>query len=237
MSKDAYYFSHDSNAFHDPRIIKLRSKHGLEGYGFYWAIIEHLRNQKNYSLNIEDLDLLSFYMNSDESKIKQMLSVCLSIGLLKNENGKVFSESLLNRMEKANKIREARSNSGKMGGRPKANGKQNESKIKALKESKVNKSKLNKSKLKNKLEIPQYIDFELWVEFLNIRKKKKAINSDRALKSLLKKLKDVENNSQGRANREIERSIINSWKSIYPENDITQKSENRLDQVKEGDEF
>lgn len=150
MDKDAYYFSHDSNAFHDPKIIKLRSKHGLEGYGFYWAFIEHLRNQPNYILLLEDLDLLAFHLNSDESKIKQMLNTCLSIGLLISENGKVFSDSLLRRMIKVDKIRKKRSDAGKMGGRPKANGKQNESKTKALKEKKEKESKENKTKEEDK---------------------------------------------------------------------------------------
>ena len=136
MDKDAYYFSHDSNAFHDPKIIKLRAKYGLEGYGFYWAVIEHLRNQPQYLLLEDDLDLLSFHLHSDESKIKQMLNTCLAIGLLETEDGKVFSESLLRRMDRADKIRKKRSDAGKMGGRPKANEKQNESKTKALKERK-----------------------------------------------------------------------------------------------------
>jgi len=70
---------------------------------------------------------------------------------------------------------------------------------------------------KKQIEIPKYIDSSLWDEFIDMRKKKKAVNSDRALKSLLKKLDDVENQSGGRANREIERSLINSWKDIYPE--------------------
>lgn len=73
---------------------------------------------------------------------------------------------------------------------------------------------------KEQKEIPKYIDSKLWADFLDMRMKKKAINSDRALKSLLKKLDDVESQSAGRANREIERSLINSWKDIYPDTRI-----------------
>jgi len=36
MKKEAYYFSHDSNARQDEKIIKLRMKLGWEGYGLYW---------------------------------------------------------------------------------------------------------------------------------------------------------------------------------------------------------
>ena len=33
MSKDAYYFSHDSNAQHDPKILRMMAKRGWKAYG------------------------------------------------------------------------------------------------------------------------------------------------------------------------------------------------------------
>ena len=48
MSKDAYYFPHDSNARHDPKIVAMTAVYGMAGYGYYWAIIEILREQKDY---------------------------------------------------------------------------------------------------------------------------------------------------------------------------------------------
>ena len=70
---------------------------------------------------------------------------------------------------------------------------------------------------KEQKEIPKYIDSKLWADFLDMRMKKKAINSDRALNALLNKLEDIEKQLAGAANAEIERSLINSWKSFYPE--------------------
>ena len=110
--KDAYYFSHDANAFHDPKIIRFRSEFGLEGYGFYWAVIEMLRNQSDYCLNSGELDLLSFHLHADDSKIKQMLSKCYELELLILKDGKIFSDSLLRRMSKADNIRERRREAG-----------------------------------------------------------------------------------------------------------------------------
>lgn len=75
----------------------------------------------------------------------------------------------------------------------------------------------------NKLEIPKYIDLNLWNDFLDMRKKKKAVNSERALKALLNKLEDTEKQLAGAANAEIERSLINSWKSFYPEKIVKPK--------------
>ena len=48
MSKDAYYFPHDSNARNDKRLIKVRMKYGMQGYGIYFGIIEILREQNDY---------------------------------------------------------------------------------------------------------------------------------------------------------------------------------------------
>ena len=47
MTKDTFYFSHDFNARTDVKIKKLIQKHGLLGYGIYWAIIEDLYNNAN----------------------------------------------------------------------------------------------------------------------------------------------------------------------------------------------
>ena len=81
MGKDAYYFSHDSNAHTDPRILKLRMALGWEGYGIYWAIIENLRNQSGYYLSEDDFNFLTLSLAIDEAKLKQMLSKCLSPAL------------------------------------------------------------------------------------------------------------------------------------------------------------
>lgn len=45
--KDTFYFSHDYNVRSDDKIKRLIRKHGMEGYGVYWAIIEDLYNNTN----------------------------------------------------------------------------------------------------------------------------------------------------------------------------------------------
>jgi hypothetical protein len=47
MTKDTFYFSHDFNARTDVKIKKLIQKHGLLGYGIYWALVEDLYNNAN----------------------------------------------------------------------------------------------------------------------------------------------------------------------------------------------
>ena len=47
MSKDTFYFSHDYNSRNDEKIKSLLRKHGMQGYGLFWALIEDLYNNAN----------------------------------------------------------------------------------------------------------------------------------------------------------------------------------------------
>jgi len=107
------YFSHDSSARGDEKIIALRMKHGWAGYGLYWALIEKLVEATCYTLAI-DYNLLAFDLRTDASLIKSIIN---EYGLFSfTENGECFySDSLLKRMqlrdEKINKL----SSAGKAG--------------------------------------------------------------------------------------------------------------------------
>ena len=68
---------------------------------------------------------------------------------------------------------------------------------------------LNQSLTKN-----IYIDDELWTEFLAIRKKVKAINSPRALKTLINKIEKFHREGHD-VNALVETAVVNSWKDIY----------------------
>lgn len=48
--KSARYFSHDADARRDPKIVAMIAKHGIEGFGRWWVIIEILREQDGYCL-------------------------------------------------------------------------------------------------------------------------------------------------------------------------------------------
>jgi len=108
--KDAYYFSHDANARHDPKIIKMISVYGMKGYGWYWVIIEMLREQDNYKLSISDqtdIDVIVSQTNSDPEKIEKYIDDCVKIfKLFKKSKKYLWSSSLLNRMKKMDEKRE-----------------------------------------------------------------------------------------------------------------------------------
>ena len=52
----------------------------------------------------------------------------------------------------------------------------------------------------------------LFIDFLEVRKKIKAVNSDRAINMLLKKLSQYSDDVKRKM---IEQSIVNSWKDVY----------------------
>ena len=161
--KEAFYFSHDANAQHDPKIIKMLSKFGWEGYGIYWALVERLRNEPDYILEC-DYDCLAFALRTDKDKIK---SIVLDYNLFEVYDGKFWSKSLLSRMEKKNeKSKKARESALKRWNRSKsktikkikdspllvgfeqkdyknANVLRTHSETNAIKEKKVNKKKVN----------------------------------------------------------------------------------------------
>lgn len=144
--KDAYYFSHDSNSRFDPKILKLRSKYGLEGYGFYFCLLEIMRDSSDYMINYNELDIISYQIQIDDTKAKAMLQFCCDIGLLKTYNDKIFSESFLIRMQEMNELRAKRVEAGRKGGNAKAMLQQTHSTAVALKETKLKETKGNEIK-------------------------------------------------------------------------------------------
>jgi len=133
MAKDAYYFSHDSNARNDVRMIKLRRMGGLESVGLYWCVIEMLREAEGYELPIETIEDICYELRVDSGKF-ELLFIC---ELLIQDDSIFYSNSLKNRMVRLDEIREKRAIAGQKGGKMKANAKQMLSNKSKVKESKV----------------------------------------------------------------------------------------------------
>jgi uncharacterized phage protein (TIGR02220 family) len=125
LPKDAYYFSHDANARHDPKIIALRSVYGAEGYGWYWMIVEMMREQENYRLSLNSsrytFQILSNQLQCTPEKAKQFIDDCIGeFGLFQSDGDSFWSESLVRRMKKREELREIRSEAGRRGGENRA---------------------------------------------------------------------------------------------------------------------
>lgn len=102
MAKDAYYFSHDSNARNDPKILRMRRVYKSEGYGWYWALVEMLRDEEDYKLCIEDGgNALAMQMQCAEDVACMFVKFCIDpCELFASDGVHFWSNSLIRRMEK-----------------------------------------------------------------------------------------------------------------------------------------
>lgn len=119
--KDAYYFKHDSNSRHDPKIKSVFRKYGAAGYGFYWIIIETLREASGYKLLYDEITLESLAddMRIPAEKAKEFIDYLCSDNLkllIKTEETGgppyFYSMSLMLRMNHLDQIRDKRSKAG-----------------------------------------------------------------------------------------------------------------------------
>ena len=92
-----------------------------------------------------------------------------------------------------------------------------------IKENNTSNNNTSINNIKENVKRKEYFESEdlnnLFNEFLEQRKKQKAVNSDRAIKLLLNKLEPYDDEVKKQM---IEQSILNSWKGIF---DIKKKTE------------
>lgn len=113
MSKKTSYFSHDSNARNDEKMLAVRMRHNAEGYGIYFMLIERLRDESDYT-SVKDYNMIAFDLRVSAEKVK---SIVEDFGLFDfSEDGKrFFSDSLMRRMEIKDESSSKRSEAGKKG--------------------------------------------------------------------------------------------------------------------------
>lgn len=182
--KDAYYFSHDANARHDPRILILRARFKEAGYAWYFMTLEMMREAHDYQLKNDDYiyAVLGLEFGVQPDVAKRFMDSCVELDLFKSGQS-FYSESLLRRMSQKEKMTMARRESGRMGGlrsgelsKSEANLKQiteqNSSKSEAVKESKVKERKESKEK---KEYSPDFLAF--WQAYPNKVGKDKAFEA------------------------------------------------------------
>jgi len=133
MSKDSYWFRHDSSAGRTLRMRKMSHIYGHEGKGMYWDVVEVLRDQDGYQFNSDDssLNLLADLIGcKDEIRFCNWFKDCLKLGLFEDDGTNFICPALTENME----MWETKKANGSKGGRPK----KTESKPKAKPKPKAN---------------------------------------------------------------------------------------------------
>lgn len=152
MAKEAYYFSHDSNARYDPKMTAMRSVYGSEGYGWFWILIEMMREADEYKLDMQGKYTFNSYamqMHTDCNAAERFVHDCIhEFDLFTSDGSYFWSKSLLRRMELREQISEKRRNAANSRwSKPEKNANAQKGDANAMqgKESKRNKSKSNKN--------------------------------------------------------------------------------------------
>ena len=92
------YCLYESTSFNDYKVIKMRSKLGIESYGIFWALLELLFNEEN-KLCIDDYDALAYSLQCDSNILKQVIE---DFDLFVLEDGCFYSKRLNNHIEDIN---------------------------------------------------------------------------------------------------------------------------------------
>ena len=106
MTKDTFYFSHDHNSRTDPKIKRLLARHGMQGYGIFWAIVEDLYNNANALQT--DYETIAFDLRVDASVVQSIIE---DFNLFSFDGETLWSASverrLIERNDKSEKARQS----------------------------------------------------------------------------------------------------------------------------------
>lgn len=104
--KETFYFSHDYNARHDPKLIGLQCKYGMQGLGIFWCLVEMLHEQGGFVRTLYDRIAYELHVDTDV-----IIWIINESELFKIEGEMFYSESvkerLLKRNDKSVKARES----------------------------------------------------------------------------------------------------------------------------------
>lgn len=216
------YFPHQVN--HKDTMYILEQKYGNDGYAFWFKLLETLGNTDNHYLDLNDVVRWEFL------QAKTRLSgdiVCSILDLLANlqaidpelwtKNKVVWCQKFVDGIAEVYANRRIPTPE-----RPSFYNQKPIMDVVSTDENtqrRVKKSKEEKSKEDNTSVffegLPEWIDVETWNEFLLMRKKAKAVPTDKARELLINDL-DKFRAAGDDPNEVINQSIKNGWKGLFP---------------------
>jgi hypothetical protein len=218
------YFSLDTNFETDDKIVQLLYKHGNAGLGIIIRLWARAYNTANGELDFSTPEYrkgLSRQFGITEKHLLIIIESATNCGLFDTESWRNHNRITSKRIQKQiESVKHKRDDS-----RADYEQKQGVSATETLQkcpvsgaESKIKESKIKESKInKNKdvFILPDWIDKELWGDFLEVRRVKKAPNTNRAIKLLITELTGLRNLGF-EPQKIIEQSIKNGWRGLFP---------------------
>jgi len=97
------WFKHESGASADAKLIKLRMRYGLEGYGLYWYCLESIaRTIEAHNLTFElehDAEIIAFQTGLHAEKVEQIMRYMCEVGLFEEVDGIITCLKMAKRMD------------------------------------------------------------------------------------------------------------------------------------------
>jgi hypothetical protein len=223
MKNNTSYFSHDYNASNDFKVLLMRNKLGIKGYGMYWFLIERLAEAEGYL----PLEMIPIYATQMQVELEEANSLVNDFKLFEVSDNEFFSERLLRHLELREQDKIKKSNAGKKSAEIRLQ-KPVSTEIEqtfntrstAVQQRKEKKSKVNEIKEINK--VIDYSPFSLnflkkWDEWKQYKKVqwKYTYKLQSAEQSAFNKLKNLSNGNEQTACEIIEQSISNGWKGFF----------------------
>ena len=237
----ADYFSHDSDASSDEKIVYLEGLFGHTGYAVYFKFLERMVRSKNFEIGWNDVKkaIYSREFSISVTEIDEIVSECCrkEIKAFEIVDGKMFSPGLKKRMQPLLEKREY--NRLKYESDKKEKGKNNKglplqdnscdrntsenNRNGPVKERK-GKERKGKTTTAEKIILPDWLSAKLWQSFIDHRKSLKAKMTLHAEKLNLNKL--ISFHEKGCDCEDvINTSIANGWKGFFEPKDKGNKTD------------
>ena len=208
--KDTFYFSHDYNARNDIKIKRLIQKHGMAGYGLYWAIIEDL--YQNANALPTDYETIAFDLRSDIDSIRSIVND-FDLFVVKDD---IFgSLSVERRIEERSAKSEKARKSAYERWNKNANALQTHSDPNAIKERKGKEIKRNnKEQFDFSFADDDFLPtFKNWLEYK--KKRNETYKTQQSVELAYKKLLNLSGNNPKIAREVTEQSMANNWAGLF----------------------
>ena len=212
------YFSHDADASTGKTISILENHFGVEGYAAWFKLLEQLARTRNHIINLrngEDIEFLAVRLGLKPERLLEILNKMAELDAIDRElwtQHTIWSQNFVDRLKDVYDNRKQ-----PLPNKPSITTISNPvSTIETLITTPViPQRKLKETKGNQTIIIPDFVNKDLWEDFLEMRRKIRKPPTDKA-KSLL--LKDLEKyRAAGDDISEILRqSIKNNWAGVFP---------------------
>ena len=209
--KETFYFPHDYNAMQDEKIKMLIRKHGMEGYGIFWGIVEMLYNNANALRT--DYEGIAYDMRTNSDKIESIIN---DFELFVVDGDLFGSESIERRLnerkEKSRKAKESANYRWKNANALRMHSECNAIKEKKVKEKKEKKENNNEDwilKVDDKFKdtVSMYVDYR--------KGRKESYKTEKSFMLMVNKLIQMSGNNPIIAKQIVEQSMINNWAGLF----------------------